>query len=315
MEKDSRIYVAGYTGLTGSAVVRELKRKGYTNIITGRPELRNQAYTDFWFFDNKIEYVFNCAAHAGGILEAITAQGAMIYDNIMIQSNIIEACRKFKIKKLMNLASSCIYPVDAEQPYTEEQLGDGKTDENWSYAIAKLAGIEMCRGYHKQYGCNFMTAIPCNLYGENDNFDPDKSHVIPALIRKFHEADMIEVWGDGKALREFLYVDDFARGVVMLMEDYNYEDLYDGVINMGSGYDLSIDELITFIREIVANKEYLYNIAKPKGIPSKLMDSSRMNYLGWYPEVDLFEGIVKAYEWYKGGWREDCTSCKSCDCG
>ena len=304
MKKDSRIYVAGHTGLTGSAVVRELIRKGYENIVTVSSkelDLRNMIDTHWFMQDNKPEYVFNCAAHAGGILEAITCQGGMIYDNLMIQANIIDSCMWADVEKLLNLASSCIYPVSAKQPYTEEQLGDGKTDENWSYAIAKLAGVEMCRGYHKQYGCNFITAIPCNLYGVNDNFDPDKSHVIPALIRKFHEANgnTVEIWGDGKARREFLYVDDFAKAAVMLMEKYNYEDLYDGVINMGSGYDITIDELISEIRNIVSDCDYKYNTDKPKGIPSKLMDNTRIRNLGWEPETSLQEGIKNAYDFYR----------------
>lgn len=291
--------------MTGSAVVRELERKGYENIITEsskRIDLRDPIGT-YWFMDdNKPEYVFNCAAHAGGILEAIICQGGMIYDNLMIQANIIDSCMKTSVKKLLNLASSCIYPISAKQPYTEEQLGDGKTDENWSYAIAKLAGVEMCRGYHKQYGCNFITAIPCNLYGVNDNFDPEKSHVIPALIRKCCEWEGLEdvgIWGDGKAMREFLYIDDFAQAAVMLMEKYNYDDLYEGVINMGSGFDISITELACEIRDIIDPSIIFAFVDGPKGIPSKLMDNSRIRNLGWEPKTSLAEGIKKSYVYYR----------------
>ena len=309
MNKDSRTYVAGHTGLVGSAVVRELKSKGYDNIIYSGSMVTNLiSYKDThkYFYNLNPEYVINCAAHAGGIQEAINNPAGMLIDNIRIQTNIIECCHDFGVKKLLNLASSCIYPVDAPQPYKEEQLGTGKTDENWSYAIAKLAGIELCRAYHRQYNCNFITAVPCNLYGPGDNFDPDKSHVIPALIRKFHESNggPIEIWGNGKARREFLYVDDFAEAAVMLMEKYDYNDLCDGAINIGIGKDITIDELTRLVSKTVAKVEYhklfhVFKENKPNGVPSKLMDSSRIHDLGWKAETSLEEGIRKTYEWYK----------------
>ena len=260
------------------------------------------------------EYVFNCAAHAGGIMEAITKPAEMLIDNLFIQAHLTEACKEFGVKKFLNIGSSCIYPVDGEQPYREEQLGTGRTDENWSYAVAKLAGIEMCRAYHKQYGCNFMSVIPSNLYGINDNFG-DNGHVIPMLIRKFHENKQpIEIWGDGKALREFLYVDDFAEVAVTLMEKYGYFDLVDGVINVGSGKNIPIDSLVGMVGKIILNNdyEYFYTTNKPSGVASKLMDNSELKELlqevdafdwctepKWEPKWSLERGITETYEWYK----------------
>jgi len=300
MKKDSRIYVAGHSGLVGSAVFRELKRKGYTNIAGYRVNLTNRWATYTLFEKELPEYVFNCAAHAGGIMEAINKPAEMLIDNLYIQANLTEACKDFRVKKLLNIGSSCIYPVDGEQPYREEQLGTGKTDENWSYAIAKLAGIELCRAYHKQYGCNFMTAIPCNMYGPNDNFG-DNGHVIPMLIRKFHEADKpVDMWGDGNARREFLYSDDFAECAVMLMEKYNYDDLCDGVINVGTDSEYPI-AFVTFVISRIVNMgvRFVEDKTKPSGVKSKLMDSSRIRKLGWEPKTPLYEGVKKTYEWYK----------------
>lgn len=242
-------------------------------------------------------------------MEAITKPGDMLMDNLLIQANLTEMCKEFGVRKFLNVGSSCIYPVDGEQPYKEEQLGMGKTDENWSYAVAKLAGIEMCRAYHKQYGCNFMTVIPCNMYGINDNFG-ENGHVIPMLIRKVAEynGEPIEVWGDGKALREFLYSDDFAEAAVILMEKYDYSDLYDGVINIGYGTQIPISTLFKFIVGYIANKEvdFYYTKNKPSGVMSKLLDSSRWKELSreyddesWKPKISIGEGIVKVYEWFK----------------
>jgi len=304
MKKESKIYIAGHSGLVGSAVVRELRRKGYENLTGYRVDLTDRHQTWELFLKEMPNIVFNCAAHAGGIMEAINKPAEMLLDNMLIQANLTEACKEFNVKKFLNIGSSCIYPVDGEQPYTEEQLGTGKTDENWSYAMAKLAGIELCRAYNRQYGCNFMSAIPCNLYGINDNFG-DNGHVIPMLIRKFHECEDMEtvnVWGDGTAEREFLYSDDFAECAVMLMEKYNYEDLYDGVINVGVGKNISVDHLICLILNPIVTNIYgswVYNEEKPSGVPSKLMDSSRIRDLGWEPKTSLQKGIEKVYEWYK----------------
>ena len=266
-----------------------------------RVELTNRFQTFTLFSKEWPDYVFNCAAHAGGIMEAITKPAEMLIDNLFIQAHLTEACKDFGVKKFLNIGSSCIYPVDGEQPYREEQLGTGKTDENWSYAVAKLAGIEMCRAYHKQYGCNFMSVIPCNLYGINDNFG-DNGHVIPMLIRKFHEADdEVIVWGNGTQRREFLYVDDFAECAVMLMEKYNYEDLHDGVINIGCGFDVEIRDLVELIvREVNPLIENIYfQGVFPSGVKRKIMDVKRIQKLGWHRKVLLNRGIKQTYEWYK----------------
>jgi len=303
MNKDSRIYVAGHNGLAGSAIVRELERKGYENILTASSkeiDLR-EPWATGTLFRKKPEYVFLAAAHAGGIKEAIDNPVEMLSDNLKIQNNVIEWSHKYNVKKLLFLGSSCIYPVDGKQPHKEEQLGTGKTDENWSYAIAKLAGIELCRAYHRQYGSNFIAAIPCNLYGPNDNFDLEKAHVIPALIRKCCEyEDHIDIWGDGSVYREFLYVDDLAKACVFLMENCDYKDLYDGVINVGMGYDYLLNEVIGIIEQVTNYQgKRSYHIDAPKGIMSKLMDVSRINILGWKAETSLEEGLQKTYEWYK----------------
>ena len=269
-----------------------------------RVDLTDRHQTFTVFHKELPEYVFGAAAHAGGIMEAINKPAEMLLDNLLIQANLTEMCKDFGVKKFLNIGSSCIYPVDGEQPYREEQLGTGKTDENWSYAVAKLAGIELCRAYHKQYDCNFMTAIPCNLYGINDNFG-DNGHVIPMLIRKFHEADGNDVfiWGDGEALREFLYVDDFAECAVMLMEKYNYEDLYDGAINVGYEIQIKIWKLAQLIAEKTIWKpgQTIHEqCEKPYGVPSKLMDSARIRKLGWEPKTSLEVGIRRTYHWFLG---------------
>uniref|UniRef100_A0A6H1ZGV3 Putative NADH dehydrogenase n=1 Tax=viral metagenome TaxID=1070528 RepID=A0A6H1ZGV3_9ZZZZ len=306
MEKNSRIYIAGHTGLVGSAVVRELRRRGYVRIQVSDSsvtDLRDRYKTRSWFGAYGPEYVFLCAAHAGGIKEAIGHPVEMLSDNILIQTNVINACKEFGVKKLINFGSSCLYPVDAEQPYREEQLGTGKTDENWSYAAAKLAGIELCRAHHRQYGRNFMSVIPCNIYGINDRFD-EYGHVIPSLIRKFHEGGVVELWGDGNAKREFLYSDDLAEACVLLMEGYTYSDLVDGVVNIGSGEETQICGLKAVISNTVKNYTLnTWNFSKPSGVPSKLMDSSRMRAFGWKPKTSLEDGIRKVYGWYNNSAR------------
>ncbi len=317
MKKDSRIYVAGHTGMAGSAIVRELERKGYENILAESShdyDLTGEDDVEGLFNKHIPEYVFLAAAHAGGIKEAIDKPGEMLYHNILIQTNVIEACRTLKVKKLINLGSSCMYPIRATQPYREEYIGDGKTDENWSYAVAKLAGLELCRAYHRQYGCNFMTVLPCNMYGYNDSFDLDKAHVIPALIRKFHEGNTVEVWGHnpenntphhkaGGGLysphREFLWSDDFAEAVVMLMEKHDYDDLYDGVINIGYGLDVEIQTVLWHLQMVIGKREIVWNPDKPLGVRSKLLDISRIKALGWESKTSLREGLEKLNDWFK----------------
>jgi len=255
-----------------------------------------------FFIEECPEYVFHCAGTVGGISKAIKYPSRMLSDNIRMGIHVLGHAATFGTKKLLNLGSSCIYPVAGEQPYREEQLGTGKTDENWSYAIAKIAVIEYARALHKEHGKNFITAIPCNLYGINDNFG-DNGHVIPMLIRKFseHNGEPIKIWGDGTQFREFLYSDDFAECAVWLMETWEYEDLYDGVVNVGSGKQISINILRRIIGKIILNDDYdyYYTANRPSGIQSKLMDDAIITHLGWYPKTSLKEGIEKTYSWYK----------------
>jgi GDP-L-fucose synthase len=308
MNKKSSIYITGDTGLVGSAIIRELKRRNYDHLLFAEHDiydLRQQQAVRYFFMKHKPEYVFHCAAHAGGIKEAINYPADMLFDNMMINMNVINAARMTGVKKLINLGSSCIYPVNGKQPYKETQIGKGKTDENWTYAIAKIAGIELCRAYHKQYGNNFISLIPCNLYGINDNFDYDKAHVIPALIRKFTEAKKsksiyVSLWGNGESKREFMYVDDFAWACVEVMEKVDYDDI-DGIMNVGTGYDVSIMMLARLIQRIIYPEAViLRSFDGPNGIPSKLMDVSRMKKaLNWIPSTTLKEGITSVYEWYQ----------------
>lgn len=300
MEKNNRVYIAGHSGLVGSAILRNLQNKGYDNLILKTHQeldLISAPMVDWFFSSYQPEYVFLAAARVGGVLESITHPTELLSDNLLIQTNVINACHTYNVKKLLFLGSSCIYPVDGPQPYKEEQLGDGKTDENWSYAIAKLAGVELCRSYHRQHGCNFIAVIPCNLYGPGDNFDLKKSHVIPALIRKCHENSYLEIWGEGFPRREFLYVDDFAEVCINLMELYEYDDLYHGVVNVGPGKDIPIRQLAGMIRDIVSpGKEIYFDFDKPSGVASKLMDVS---LIGTAEKTNLETGIRKTFEWYK----------------
>ena len=301
MNTESKIYVAGNTGLVGSAIVRMLHMKGYTNIISSpsyRWDLRNQLVVDEFFQLNQPEYVYLAAAKVGGIGANKDYPGHFIYDNLMIQSNIIHAARKFGVKKLLFLGSSCIYPKMCEQPIKEEYLLSGPLEpSNDSYAIAKIAGIKMCQAYRKQYGFNTISLMPTNLYGPNDNFDLETSHVLPAMIAKYHHAkDDVTLWGDGSARREFLHVDDLAEACYTCMRDYNSPD----IINVGTGEDVTIKELSGTISNIVGfSGQTNWDTSKPNGTPRKLLDVTKIKSLGWEPKISLEDGIKKTYEWYK----------------
>ena len=305
MEKNARIYVAGHRGMVGSAIVRQLEQQGYTNIITrtsSELDLRNQQAVQSFFAETKPEYVFLAAAKVGGIHANNVYRAEFLYDNLIIEANIIDAAYRAHCKKLLFLGSSCIYPKMAEQPLKEESLLSGFLEPtNEPYAIAKIAGIKLCEAYRDQYGCNFISAMPTNLYGPNDNYDLHNSHVLPALIRKFHTAKLngdseVEVWGTGSPLREFLHVDDLAEGCMHLMLHYN-EKLF---VNIGTGEDLSIKALAEMVKEIIGFEGNIrWNTDKPDGTPRKLMDVSRIHASGWKHRISLHEGISAVYEDFK----------------
>jgi GDP-L-fucose synthase len=302
MEKDSRIFVGGHKGMVGSAIVRKLKSLGYTNIMTvdkKQVDLVHQHSVNQFFNLERPEYVFLAAAKVGGIKANSDYKADFIYENIMIQSNVIHACFQNDVKKLIFLGSSCIYPKYSEQPIKEEYLLSGHLEEsNDAYAIAKITGIKMCQSFNKQYGTDFISVMPCNLYGVGDNYHPEKSHVFPAIIRKLHEAKIkgekeILLWGDGSPLREFLCSDDVADACVYLM---NSKTKYD-MINVGSGSDLSIKDLAEKMRDIIYSEcRIVFNgEVSINGTPKKLMDSSKINELGWIPTISLEEGIRLSY--------------------
>jgi len=305
MEKESKIYVAGHRGLVGSAIMRKLNSEGYTNIITkshNELDLTNQEEVKRFFETEKPEYVFLAAAKVGGINANNLYPADFIYVNLMIENNVIKASFDNKVKKLLFLGSSCIYPKMAPQPIKEDYLLTGELEKtNEAYALAKIAGLKMCEFFNKQYGTNYISVMPTNLYGPNDNFDLNSSHVLPALIRKFHEAkennsEYVEIWGTGTPKREFLHVDDLADAVVFLMNNYNENK----TINIGTGEDLTIRELAETIKEIVEFKgELKFNSEKPDGTPRKLLDVSRLHSAGWKHKIELKEGIKSTYEWFK----------------
>ena len=302
MEKSSKIYIAGHRGMVGSAIHRKLISEGYTNIITRTSkelDLRNQTLVDAFFQTEQPEYVFLAAAKVGGIMANNTYRADFLYENLQLQNNVIHAAYVNKAKKLMFLGSSCIYPKLAPQPLKEEYLLTGTLEPtNEPYAIAKIAGIKMCEAYRAQYGCNFISVMPTNLYGINDNYHPENSHVLPALIRRFHEAkvnnaDHVEIWGTGSPLREFMYSDDLADACYFLMMNYNEPDF----INIGTGHDLSIIDLANLIKHVLGYEGAItFDTSKPDGTPRKLMDVSKLHSLGWKHRVELAEGIEMAYE-------------------
>jgi GDP-L-fucose synthase len=333
MKKNSKIYVAGHTGLVGSSLLRRLLSEGYTNILTRKSselDLTRQADVESFFEKEQPEYVFLAAAKVGGILANITYKAEFIYKNLMIASNVIHAAYRYGTKKLLNFGSSCIYPRSAPQPMKEEHLLTGTLEAtNEPYAIAKIAAIKLCRYYNEQYGTNFISVMPTNLYGPEDNFDLRDSHVLPAMIRKFHEAGIasqrnkaegkartklnafsqpvsfsepqpgrVTLWGTGSPFREFLYVDDLADACFFLMERYDYQQVGE-LVNIGTGKDISIRDLALMVSDAVGFRgEILWDSTQPEGTPKKLLDISRIRNLGWEPKTDLKAGIRKTYEWY-----------------
>ena len=304
MPLDARIYVAGHAGLVGSAVVRRLEAAGHTNILTAsrqQLDLRDQSEVSHWFKANRPEYVFLVAGTVGGIMANSTRPAEFIYDNMMIHGTVVHASYEYGVRKLLYLGSSCIYPRNATQPITEEQLLTGVLEPtNEWYAIAKIAGIKLCQAYRQQYGCDFISAMPTNLYGPNDNFDLTSSHVLPALMRKFHDANergdaSVEIWGTGSPKREFLHVDDLADACLYLMQHYSDASH----INVGTGVDLSIRELAEKIRDLVyPAAELRFDTSKPDGMPRKVLDVSRLAATGWSPRIGLDEGIATTYQWF-----------------
>jgi GDP-L-fucose synthase len=302
---DARIFVAGHRGLVGSAIVRRLEAAGCTNIVTASREqldLRDQAAVNYWFRANRPEYVYLVAGTVGGILANSTRPAEFLYDNMMIHATVVEASRRHDVTKLLYLGSSCIYPREAHQPITEDELLTGPLEPtNEAYAIAKIAGIKLCQSYRRQYGCNYISAMPTNLYGPNDNFDLTSSHVLPALIRKFDDArqagvDEVEVWGSGTPYREFLHVDDLADACVHLMEHYDGEEH----VNVGTGEDLTIRQLAETIRDVVhPGATIRFDPSRPDGMPRKQLDVSKLHGLGWQHRIALVDGIRSTYEWYQ----------------
>jgi len=304
LSTEARIFVAGHRGLVGSAIVRRLERAGYTSILTvtrAQLDLRNQAAVDAWFRAARPDYVFLVAGTVGGILANSTRPAEFIYDNLLIHATVVHAAYGTGVMKLLYLGSSCIYPRECPQPITEEYLLTGPLEStNEPYAIAKIAGIKLCQAYWRQYGCHFISAMPTNLYGPGDNFDLRSSHVLPALIRKFHDAKLghqpdVVVWGSGKPRREFLHVDDLADACVFLMDRYDEP----GFVNVGTGEDLTIRELADLVRDVVyPGARIVFDPSKPDGTPRKLLDVSRLHALGWRHCIGLREGIGRTYAWF-----------------
>jgi GDP-L-fucose synthase len=304
IDRSARIYVAGHRGLVGSAVVRHLRAEGFDNILTAtrdQLDLRDQAAVNYWFRANRPEAVFLVAGTVGGILANSTRPAEFLYDNMMIHATVVHAAHLYNVKRLLYLGSSCIYPRDCPQPMREEYLLTGPLEPtNEAYALAKIAGIRLCQSYRKQYGCDFISAMPTNLYGPNDNFDLASSHVLPALIRKFHDAKIngqsdVVIWGSGTPRREFLHVDDLAAACLFLMQHYNAPEH----INVGVGEDLSIRELAEMVLDVVhPAAKLVFDREKPDGTPRKLLNVDRLHELGWRHQIDLRDGVASTYEWF-----------------
>lgn len=304
MTPQSRVFVAGHRGLVGSAILRRLATERYDHVLTATREqldLRDQAAVNYWFKANRPEYVFLVAGTVGGIMANATRPAEFIYDNMMIHATVVHAAHLFGVRKLLYLGSSCIYPRECPQPMAEDALLTGPLEPtNESYAVAKIAGIKLCQAYRRQYGCDFISAMPTNLYGPHDNFDLTSSHVLPALIRRFHDArvegrEEVVVWGSGRPRREFLHVDDLADATVFLMQRYAEE----GHINVGTGEDLSIEDLARLVARVVhPAARILFDASKPDGTPRKLLDVTRLHGLGWRHRTALEDGIAGTYQWF-----------------
>ena len=301
----SSIFVAGHRGLVGSAICRQLKAEGFENVLTATRQeldLRDQAAVTRWFDQHQPDIVYLVAGTVGGIMANSTRQAEFLYDNMMIHATVIEAARQVEVSKLLYLGSACVYPRLSAQPIAEAELLTGALEPtNEGYALAKIAGIRLCEFYRQQYGCNFITAMPTNLYGPNDNFDLQSSHVLPALMRKFHEAKLagesgVEIWGSGLARREFMHVDDLAESCLYLMDYYDG----DGHINVGTGVDHSIGELAAIIRDVVhPDADMIFDPTKPDGMPRRVLDVSKLNAFGWEFSIELADGVAQTYDWYQ----------------
>lgn len=306
MDKFSKIYIAGHRGMVGSAIVRELENMGFSNLIyktSAELDLRNQQAVEKFFCAERPDYVFLAAATVGGILANMNNQAQFLLENLQIECNVIDCAYRYKVKKLLFLGSSCIFPKEAQQPISEQALLTGLLEPtNEGYALAKIAGLKMCEYYNRQQNVDFVSVMPCNLYGYNDNFDLQTSHFLPALIRKFHEgkennAETVTVWGTGQVYRELLFVDDLARACVFVMQNYSGAEF----LNVGYGEDYKIAEIAEMVKEIVGFEgRIVFDTTKPNGMYRKIMDSGRIRGLGWKPEVSLSDGIKKTYEWYRG---------------
>lgn len=305
IDKSMKVYIAGHRGMVGSAILRKMKQAGYENFVlrtSKELDLREQTAVREFFKQERPDCVVLAAAKVGGIMANMTSPASFMYDNLMIQNNVINSSFENGVKKLLFLGSSCIYPRLAPQPMKEEYLLDGKVEPtNEGYAIAKIAGMKMCEMYNRQYGADYISVMPCNLYGKGDNYDLQSSHVVPALIRKFHEAkvnnmETVEIWGTGQARREFLYVDDMAEASLFLMENYSGSSFF----NVGSGYDITISELAETVKEVTGFEgKMIYDTSKPDGMPQKVMDVSRLAKAGWSAKTSLKDGLSETYEWYR----------------
>ena len=307
MNLDSKIMITGANGMVGRSLVKKLKKEGYNNLLTPSSkelDLKNQNDVEKYFKENKPNYVFHLAAKVGGIAANIESPADFLHDNLIMQSNVIEFARKYQVEKLLFLGSSCIYPKNSPQPMKEEYVLTGKLEPtNEGYGISKIAGLKMCQYYNKQHGTNFISLMPCNLYGPNDHFDPQKSHVVPALILKFHKAkkenlEFVEIWGTGNVKRELLFVEDLTDAITYFMLNYNAKDL-DPFINIGYGEDVTIKELAFMIKDVVGyNGEIRFNPEKPEGMSEKLVDLTKSKEFGWQKKVSLMEGLKNTYSWY-----------------